>query len=212
MVAYRGMEALIDFESLLFHGRSSLDRVAFFIAKQIYRQDCDDYHKLANMLDNFKAKDPKASSLINIITAANPIFEGIMYDVPSGKKSLRSHLIHKSTASENASARFTVHCIAPQKQIAFDSILDSYPIFNTSQSLGEGLAFVILNTLSLYLELGKTLPFEKFGFKWKSKMVDYREYLSDNNNAISFTIWNTTPSGCTLSPVLLRPEILNKAY
>ncbi len=212
MGAYRGAEVLIDFESLLFHGRGALDRVAFFISKQIYDQDCDKYPKLANVLGNFIINDCRASKFVKIITNANPIFEGILLDLPSGEKSLRSHLIHKSTASENAIAQFTLHCIAPQKRIAFDSILDNYALFKSSQNLGKGLAFVILNALSLYIGIDEVIPLKKFGLKWKSRMVDYREYLNDSHSTIKFTIFNTTPSGFLLSPVSLSSEILNKAY
>lgn len=212
MRAYRGAEVLIDFESLLFHGRGALDRVAFFISKQIYNQDCDKYSKLANVLGTFKINDCRASKLVKIITNANPIFEGIILDLPSGEKSLRSHLIHKSTASENTIAQFTLYCIAPQKRIAFDLILGDYPLFKSSQSLGKGLAFVVLNALSLYIGIDEVIPIEKCGLKYESRMVDYREYLSDSHSTNRFTIFNTTPSGFSLLPVSLSSEILNKAY
>ena len=212
MVGLSGKEVLIDFESLIFHSRSSLDRVAFFVAKQIHNQDCDKYPKLVNMLSSFQKKDDSASRLIEIINIANPIFQGILFDNPSGKKSLRSHLIHKSTASENARSLFTLHCIGPQKRIAFDSILGDYAVFKTSQNLGRGLTFVVLNVLSLYLGLNRTLPFDAFDLRWESQMVDYRDYLSECHEAKRFTIFNTHPSGCSLLPVPLIPEILTKAY
>lgn len=212
MVAMRGAEVLVDFESLLFHGRSSLDRIAFFTARQIYGQNCDKYPKLAKVLGNFKKQDAKASRLIDIIDTANPNFEGILFDSLSGKKSLRSHVIHKSTASENAIALFTLHCLGPSKRIAFDSIIGDFPLFQTTHILGQALAFVILNVLSLYVGLGQTLSFEAFRLKWEPVMVDYRDYLSDSQSAQRFTVWNTTPSGCRLSPVPLRPEIMGKTY
>ena len=212
MVGLRGAEILIDFESLLFHSRSSLDRVAFFTAKQIHNQDCDKYTKLANVLVNFQKKDSRALRLIEIINAANPVFEGILFDDCNGKKSLRSHLIHKSTAAENARSLFTLHCINPGKRIAFDSIIVDCAIFKTSEILGQGLAFVTLNTLSLYLGLNRTLIFDDFELRWRTSMVDYRNYLSERPNADKFTIFNTNPSGCSLSPVQLSPEIRNQVY
>lgn len=212
MVAIRGAEALVDFESLLFHGRSSLDRIAFFTSKQIYSQDCDKYPKLANVLSNFKKRDDKTSILLDILAEINPCFEGVLYDPPSGEKSLRSHVIHKSTASENAIALFTLHCIAPQRRIAFDSIIGDYPLIQTTCALGQALAFVILNTLSIFLGTGRILSLEDFKLKWNPVMVDYRRYMSDGQNTQNFTVWNTTPSGCRLSPVSLRPEIFDESY
>jgi hypothetical protein len=212
MVGLRGAEILIDFESLLFHSRSSLDRVAFFVAKQIHNQDCDKYPKFVNVLKNFQQKDSRASKLIEVITVANPMFEGILFDDHCGKKSLRSHLIHKSTASENTRSLFTLHRIVPDKRIAFDSILGDYAILKTSQILGQGLAFVALNALSLYLNLNHTLTVSDFKLRWESQMVDYRDFLSERPDAERFIIFNTDPSGCSLSPVPLSPEILNRAY
>jgi hypothetical protein len=208
----RGTEALVDFESLLFHGRSALDRIAFFISKQIYSQDCDKYPKLKNVINNFQKRDNRATILSEILASANTNFEGILYDFPSGRKSLRSHVIHKSTASENTDALFTIHCIRPKRRIAFDSIIGDFPLIQTTSVLGQTIAFVILNALSIYLLKERTLSLEEFKLKWNPVMVDYRKYMSDGNNTEKYTVWNTTPSGCRLSPVSLRPEIMNKSY
>ncbi len=211
MVGIRGAEILIDFESLLFHSRSSLDRVAFFFAKQIYDQDCNDYPKFANVLGCFQKKDDLASRLIDIISNSNPLFEGVLFDI-LGKKSLRSHVIHKSTACENAISLFTLHCVGPNKRIAFDSILDDYAILKTSQNLGRGLPFVILNALSLYLGMDRTLSLNDFALGWETQMVDYRDYISECSDAKRFTISNIYPSGIKSFTVSLNPEIKEKAY
>lgn len=211
-IGMRKVEALLDFESLLFHSRSALDRLAFFVAKQKHGQNCDKYNKLVNVLGCFSEKDTRASQLIEIITFAHSIFEGILVDGPSNKKSLRSDVIHKSTATERTSAYFTLYCVLPRKRIAFDAIVGNYPLLKTSQELGNGLTYVILNALSLYLGKGQILPFDKCCLRWESLMVDYREYLSESPDSKRFTIWNITPSGCILSPVSLDPKVLNKAF
>ncbi len=211
MVGITGAEIVIDFESLLFHSKGSLDRVAFFVAKQIYNVDCDKYQKLANVLKNFKEKDVRALRLIDIITGSYPLFEGVLIDIV-GKKSLRSHVIHKSTASENARSLFALHCVGPNKRIALDSILDDYAIFKTSQNLGKALPFVILNALSLYLGMDRTLSLNDFVLGWETQMVDYRDFISECSDAKSFSIYNTYPSGCQLFPVSLNPEIRKKAF
>ena len=207
----RGAEVLTDFESLLFHGRGTIDRLTFFITKQIYGQCCDEYPKLVNVLNNFTS-DSRATALVDIVLAANSFFEGVLFDAPPDKKSLRSHLIHKSTAGENTHTLFTLHYIAPNKRIAFDSILGDYPLFKTTMNLGRALSFVVLNTLSLYIGNGDTLPIDDFNLKWKSKFVDYRDYISESHTNNRFTLLETTPSGCILSPVSLRPEIASQAY
>lgn len=212
MVGLSGAEILIDFESLLFHSRSSLDRIAFFAAKQIHNQDCDKYAKLTNVLSCFQKKDDRASRLIEIITHSNPLFEGVLFDISTVKKSLRSHVIHKSTASENARSLFTLHCIGPNKRIAFDSILDDYAIFKTCHNLGRGLPFVILNVLSLYLGMSQTLSLDTFELTWEPLMVDYRDYISECDDAKRFTLFNTDASGCSLFAVSLNPEIIKRAY
>lgn len=211
-VGMRKVEALLDFESLLFHSRSALDRLAFFVAMKQYEQDCDNYKKLVNVLGCFTNKDTRASQLIEIITFAKSIFEGILIDGPLNKKSLRSDVIHKSTATERTNAYFTLYCIAPQKRIAFDAIIGDYPIFKTSQELGNGLAYVILNALSLYMGKGQILPFDKCKLKWESLMVDYRKYQSESPDSKRFTIWKITPSGFFLSSVSLNPKVLDKAF
>ena len=43
MLAITAFEAVSDFESLLYHGRSALDRLGFAVSKQTYNQDCDKF-------------------------------------------------------------------------------------------------------------------------------------------------------------------------
>lgn len=211
MVGITGAEIAIDFESLLFHSKGSLDRVAFYVAKQVYGQDCDKYQRFANVLSNFKEKDNRALRLIDVIKESDPLFEGVLIDIGT-KKSLRSHFIHKSTASENARSLFALHCVGPNKQIAFDSILGDYAIFKTSQNLGKAIPFVILNALSLYLGMDRTLSLNDFTLEWETQMVDYRDYISECSDAIRVTLYNIYPSGFTPFPVSLNPEITKKAY
>ena len=211
MIGITGAEIVIDFESLLFHCKGSLDRVVFFVSKQIHGEDCSKYQRFANVLSNFKEKDDRALRLIDVIKDSNSLFEGVLIDIP-GKKSLRSHVIHKSTASENARSLFALHCVGPNKRIALDSILDDYAILKTSQNLGKAIPFVILNALSLYLGMDQTLSLNDFTLKWETQMVDYSDYISECSDAIRVTIYNIFPSGCTLSPVSLNPEITKKAY
>lgn len=208
----RGSEALIDFESLLFHGRSALDRTAFFVAKKIYSQDCDKYSKLSNVLSNFEKQDRRATDILNMVNITLPFFEGVLCDTKSRKKSLRSHIIHKSTASENAIALFTLYFLGNKERIAFDAILGEYSLFGTTQRLIYGLTYFVLNTLSLYIGPGHVLELSNCEPSWHSKMVDYRLHESDKQNAVGFTVWRTYPSGCVLRTVKLRPNVCNEAY
>ena len=212
MVGVRKAEALFDFEALLFHSRSALDRVSFFIAKQIYRQDCDKFTKLARVLSNFEKKDIRAKRLIQIISETSKIFEGIVIDSFSGQKSLRSHLIHKSTAEENSTVSFTLHCLSDQRRLAFDCILNGYPLFGTAKRLGEGLSFLVLNALSLYLGGDKILSLENCKMAWENNMVDFQEFQTNDENGERFFLWAVSPSGFWIKSVVLTSMVKSRSY
>jgi hypothetical protein len=212
MVGLRKVEALFDFEALLFHSRSALDRISFFIAKQVYRQDCDKFTKLGRVLSNFEKKDTKAKRLIEIISEASKIFEGVVINSLSGQKSLRSHLIHKSTAAENSTVSFTLYCLPNQRRLAFDCILNGYPLFGTAKRLCEGLSFLVLNALSIYVGGNKILPIENCKMAWENNMVDFQEFQTNDENGKRFSLWATSPSGIWIKSVVLTSMIMSRTY
>ncbi len=212
MLGVRAPEVLFDFEALLFHARSVLDLVTFLVCRGVYGQQCDRFSKLANVAADFAPKDTRAELLQGIVERVYGPLSGILVDQPTGR-CLRSTLIHRSTVGELSQVGFTLHCPAPGKRLAFDTVLSGYALFNTAALVGSHVAFFVLNALSIYAGDGRQLALPEASMKWSHHFVDYRQYeTTDEEHSMSFTVWKPVPSGLILTPTKLSIAICENAY
>jgi hypothetical protein len=137
LLGHSGIEALTDFETLLYLGRSALDRLTFAIAKQTYGQECEKFDKLAKVLGNYEKKEKRAEHAINVIGLALPAFQGVLIDGKDGKTGLRSLLAHSRSTGESLTHVFTVHRSADGKVLRFDLELERNGVLNTSWMLNQ---------------------------------------------------------------------------
>jgi hypothetical protein len=212
MIGIRAPKALFDFETLLFHSRSALDRLTFFVCRQVYGEQCDRFSKLQNVINNFGEKDDRVEQMQCILKEASTTLTGTLVDKPDGKRCLRSLLIHRSTIGEICTVGFVLHCVIPGQRLAFDTIILGYPLFETAHAVGSALLFVLLNTLSLYLYSGTRFGSTESILNWSHNFVDFRHFESTGQETQTFSVWQPTPSGVYLKPVLLNKKVCEMAY
>ena len=209
MAAFRDITAVFDFETLLFHSRALLDRITFFIARQIYNQNCDKLNKIKNVLNGFSGKDARASRAIQVIDETMPIFYGLIVDGQNGAKSLRSHLIHKSTSGENTTCAFTIHSASGNDAVRFDYEISGYPIIGSAWELSKYIPFTALNLLGIYLEHDIGISVDECTPIWRNTLKCFSHFIDTSECGPKFSTIRMHPSGLEISTRHLRQSVLS---
>jgi len=209
MVAFRDTTAIFDFETLLFHSRALLDRITFFIAKQIYNQNCDRLTRIKNVLNNFIEKDGRASRSIQIIDESMPTFYGLIVDTENGGKSLRSHLIHKSTGGESTTCAFTIHSAPENNVIRFDYEIKGYPIIGSAWELSKYIPFISLNLIGIYVGYDIAITLNECIPIWENNLKCFSRFIDESANGPTFSIIKMNPSGIEINKRHLKQSVLS---
>jgi hypothetical protein len=202
-------EACMAFESLLFHGRAALDRLSFFVAAQVHRQSADKFSKLANVLANFSDKDPRASRARGCISDSLPYLEGLVLDTEDS--SLRSALIHRRSIGEITTTAFTVHSLEDGRVLRFDHEIQRRPLVHSAQRLSQAVAYVVLNTLGAYINLGSGIAIDQCRPAWDNLTVCFTEYVDPDRAGPRFSVVKMLPDGFRIHTEHLRVEVLGFA-
>ena len=212
MVGIRAPEVLIDFESLLFHARSALDVTTYFVCSHFYSQRCFRFSRLANVLADVATTDARAHSLQEIVSTVLGSLGGLLVD-SDGRRSLRSELVHRSNIGELATVAFTLHCVETDKRLALDTVVADHALLATAGEVTAYVAFVVLNTLSIYVAGGTRPRMPNLPLNWSYPFIDYTRYETDEaEESRVFTVWRPLPSGLTLTKVRLRNEVFEHTY
>jgi len=212
MVGIRAPEVLIDFESLLFHARSALDVTTYFVCSHFYIQRCFRFSRLANVLADVATTDARAHILQEVVRTVLVPLGGLLVDI-HGRRCLRSELVHRTTIGELTTVAFTLHCVETDKRLALDTVVAGHALLATAGQVTALVAFLVLNTLSIYVARGTQPRLPNSPLNWSHHFVDYTRYETDEAEESNvFTVWRPLPSGLTLTPVRLRNEIFEHAY
>lgn len=197
---------LADYESFIFHSRAMLDRLTFFVCKQIFNQSCDRFPKFKNCILNSK-KDNKTQDIINILDECTPNFIGILID-NNNQRSLRSLLIHKSTIIENTQCVFTIHYQASDKIFVFDYNILNYPLFGSTWNITKYLVFTVLRILSICFEIKNDIIADQCEPLWNNIFIDYNEFLTNDNDAFDLSVGKMNPSGVEIKTIKIDKSFL----
>ncbi len=207
MSAFVHDKVLFDFESLLYHGRALLDRITFYLSKQVYNQDCDVFNKLSNVLKNFEHRDSRIPYALKLINESLPAFQGLLIDANNGRKSLRSRLIHKSTTGESTTCAFTIHTLSDGSIIRFDYELMEYPLVANAFTLTKYVSYFTLNIIGKYLEYNKNLKLEDCNPTWENRLIHFSSFVDPTSTGPKFSIVKMNPSGFSLKTNNLKQNI-----
>jgi len=211
MLGQSGVEALADFETLLYLGRSTLDRLTFAIAKQTYGQECEKFDKLVNILGNYEKKEKRAAHAINVIRVSLDTFQGVLINHKDGKSGLRSLLAHSRSTGESLTHVFTVHRNKDGKVLRFDLELERNGVLNTSWMLNKSVSFVVLNLVALYSDFGKTLTLKDCTPTWSPQCVCLSSFVDDTAQGPRFTTLRTNACGFEIITHHVRKELFSHA-
>jgi hypothetical protein len=198
MLCASGVTALADFESLLYLGRSALDRITFAIAKQTYSQNCEKFQRLPNVLKNFTNNDNRAKGSIDVINAVLSDFEGVLINHSDGTTGLRSILAHSRSTGESSNHGFSVHRTSETKVLFFDLELDGYGVINTAHKLNRSISFVILRLIALYTDYKGTLTLKDCIPAWDVQCICLSDYIDTTGNGVRFS--TARISACGFQP------------
>ncbi len=219
MLAHNDEEILFLFETILFHGRALLDRLTFYISKQIYKQDCDTFNKLSKVIEGHsKEGDKRKEKVIKLLNEINPHIEGLLFDKlidKKNQKSLRSSLMHSQTMGEMTRSTFVLSFLPNKRYFAFDheiksNIGPSYPVIGSIWNLSKYLTYLTLNLISVYLENKDVLPLEKCNPLWENPYIHFSQYISNSQTDPKISVIKMTPSGFVIRTSFCKPEILEK--
>ena len=211
LLGHSGIEALTDFETLLYLGRSALDRLTFAIAKQTYGQECEKFDKLAKVLGNYEKKEKRAEHAINVIGLALPAFQGVLIDGKDGKTGLRSLLAHSRSTGESLTHVFTVHRSADGKVLRFDLELERNGVLNTSWMLNQTVPFVVLNLVSLYSDFGRNITLKDCQPNWTPQCICLSSFIDTTEQGPRFTTLRTNACGFEVITHHVRNELFSHA-
>lgn len=212
MVSFSSLETCTDFESLLYQGRATLDRVTFFISKQIYNSETDKFNRLEKVLSNFTKKDARAQKSVNIIKSSIKYFQGLLINDYKGGTSLRSLLAHSKSHEEAINGSFTIHR-SQDAVLIFDQEINHFPMIISSNILNRYIPFLILNILAIYLEV-KEIEEEKVFSSWNPICINSSEYKIEEGgvNGIPFSITISDSISVTINTYTFHKDIIKKAY
>ncbi|MBO6770803.1 MULTISPECIES: hypothetical protein [unclassified Thalassospira] len=200
------VEACIDFESFLFHGRSALDKLCLQINRE-FDQNSDRYSKLVNVLGNFPNNEI-ASQLSKIILESNKHFNDLLIDgLPSGK-SLRSLQMHRSSIGQSTKTNFCIHHHPKRGKIFFDHYFLDFPLINTTWNLTKWIGYLILGSLSLLLENKLDITPHHCRPKWVPDIIPISDYET-SRKGVTVTVAKLSNSGVQIINKTIKAEALD---
>ncbi len=217
LAAHNDDEILFLFETILFHGRALLDRLTFYICKQIYKQDCDKFNKLSNVIKgNSKEGENRKEKALKVIKETALNIEGLLIDKNKNtQKSLRSSLMHRQTMGEMTRSTFVLSSPQNNRYFVFDHEIESnsglgYPVIGSIWNLSKYLTYLTLNLISVYLKFNEDLPLEKCNPLWENPYVHLSQYISNSPNDPKISVIKMNPSGFDIISFYCKHEILEK--
>lgn len=144
-----------------------------------------------------------------VIDETMPSLYGLIIDAENGDKSLRSHLIHKSTSSENSTCAFTIHSAPGNKVIRFDFEIKGKPIIGSSWHLSKYVTFIALNLIGIYLGFDSGVILDECAPIWKNELKCFTQFIDESASGPEFSIIKMHPSGLELSTRHLKESVLS---
>lgn len=210
MMVMSSFEASTDFESLLYHARSALDRMTTFLATK-YHQKTDKINKLLPVLANFEHNDIEAKKTLEVLRRAIPLIQGLLINAPDNSTSLRSSLAHRNSHTDLVNTYFTIHR-TESKILRFDQEFNGYPMLISSNKLIQYVSYIILNTVNFYLGKRTHLNISECKPTWNARCIHATEYISNNpEDSIAFTFPMLTPTSVKLNTLFLHKSVFIEA-
>ena len=162
--ARQGSDACADFEAFVLQGRSAHDRLTWFIGRA-FKNPCQSFRRLKNVLADFAGKDESAQEILNIATAADDCFDGTFGKLETDQ-SLRDLVAHHHALVEGTRTCFAVVRTEHDRALILDCEVElpglplRLPVLRTAHISIGFLSFVVLNSVAVFLGVDR-LPLEE---------------------------------------------------
>ena len=220
-VALQGSDACADFEGFLLHGRASLDRLTWFIG-DCFKNRVKSFRRIKGVLSNFEHKDSKAKELLFLVSSADDWFDGTFGKLQSSQ-SLRDIVAHHHSLVEGTRTCFGVQLITQNSALLIDceielpGLSDRFPILKTTHQSIRYVAFLILNSVAVFLDIER-LSLEEYQTTWTNHSVAVSDYVMAEpagsplgKNTLS-TVRRMTPDGFEYGIDNVDPSIFTHQF
>lgn len=198
---------LAEYESFIFHSRALLDRLTFYVCKQIYNQSCDRFSKFKKCIEHSIRKDSITDVIIKYIDKCLPMFVGILID-DGQKRCLRSKLIHKSTIIEETGCAFTIFRQPQGHVFLFDYSILNYPLFGSTRDLTKYTVYIVLGILSTCFEISNDIVIDDCNPLWDNIFIDYNKYQANGEDSVDLSIGKMNPSGFEIKNIKISKSFM----
>ncbi len=210
-LALQGKEACADFEGLLLQGRAALDRLTFFLNYQFFPNAQDKSDRFSKLLRSIKkAQHPHThmAAVERLFTEASWL---VSFFTDVSGRSLRSFVAHRAAILEWMDTCFTIARVSDGRVLLFDGVVNTVPVFATSQQISAQLAFVLLNCIGLFTT-GAELPLASYATPWPNRTVVLSDFVSEvETPLLQGVAKRMTPGGFEFQFQYLQGEVLNHA-
>jgi hypothetical protein len=177
MMAIDIEEACYDFEALLLHTRSTLDRLTLFMTKtNDPTSSTNSFKKFRSVLNN-NFTDPLKKELLSVLDECKWL-EDFIVTRDNLSRSVRDTIAHYSSFNERTEYSFSIARVGKDEFIVTDMESHGVRLFQSTWNLSYYFPFIVLNVLASYtikekLELIDCIP------KWENLTVGISGYLEE---------------------------------
>ena len=191
-------EVCTDFESLLFHSRAVLDRLALFV-NRAHGGNSDKFDRLSRFLGDFEAGDSRAAEVRRLLEEGERL-RGILTKIDGSGISLRSLVTHRSSIAEGTTSAFTVQRLMDGRVLFFDCEALNYGVLATAHTLTSEVPFIVLNTLAIYLrDHAEVARLDRSAYEpsWTNHAIVFSDLIDKDEAGPLFSVYKMIPDGFT---------------
>ena len=210
-----------DFESMIFHGGATLDKLAQFVSQES-QNPCNHYSQLEIKLREAQQNDIRAEHMFRAVNECKSLLTGILLGVPN-KGALRNKLIHESSLFELTKMIFVIHWLEDGSVLRFDHEIFDYPLLGTTWSLTNVVTYLVMKAAALYL--GRTAQgaiFQEFHHAWQinrglftpkfdNPIIHFSKYKDPEGIGPIFSVGKTLTNGFTIDSYHIKQEVFHLA-
>lgn len=210
LIAINSIDIMTDYESMLYHARSTLDRLSFYIAKQLYN-----YKRSDNFGENFKTffskvhPDTYTFEAYLTLLEVYDSFKGILINFDDGGTGLRSLLAHSKSHDEAIKGNFSIIILSKNDLLFFDQeLIKSIGLLESTLKLLNNIPFLLLNLLSIFSGCKDRISLSECQIEWTKIWVSPNDYLTGDVMQ-TFTKVKLGRTNTTINSVSLNSQILD---
>ena len=214
LLAVNSIDIMTDYESMLYHARATLDRMTFFICKQIYNQNKDSFDdKIFSVLKNFEKRDVVIEAL-QILENSFKSFQGILVDFEKkegesqAKTGLRSLFAHSKSHDEATKGNFSFTFFPNNEFLVFDQqLVENVTLLESTYKLLINIPYTVINLISIVSQNEERLSLDDCKILWNRNWIVIEDFDFGEDRQI-FNYLKLDGKSATIQQANLNKEVL----